>query len=214
MLFEDQRTLPGAKFPAGRFDTLIMETTRGHTERPVGKGRGAEISRLIASINETIKRGGSFLIPVFALGRMQEILAVVHDARKFDRLVDCPIYASGLGLDLADYFDEITRKTRQLNFNRSVIKELKLRPLPRQLKPGEDPKQNALYIVSSGMWSSARPATRSPPGSPAARSTPSASSATATPTRPAARCSRPSPAKTFFKAANVKTKLEGPRRKI
>ncbi|HTB80802.1 MAG TPA: MBL fold metallo-hydrolase [Opitutaceae bacterium] len=151
VLFEDQRTLPGAKFPAGHFDTLIMETTRGHTERPAGKSRGSEVARLIASINDTIQRGGSFLIPAFALGRLQEILAVVHDARKFGRLVDCPIFASGLGLDLADYFDEITRKTRQLNFSRSIIKELKLRPLPRKLNAGEDPQQNALYIVSSGM---------------------------------------------------------------
>jgi len=151
VLFDDQRTLPGAKFPAGHFDTLITETTRGDTDRPAEKSRAAEMARLIASINDTIRRGGSFLIPAFALGRLQEILAIVHDARKFGRLVDCPIFASGLGLDLVDYFDEITRKTRQLNFTRSIVKELKLRPLPRKLNPGEDPQQNALYIVSSGM---------------------------------------------------------------
>ena len=110
-----------------------------------------EISRLITSINDTIKRGGSFLIPVFALGRMQEILSVVHDARKFGRLVDCPIFASGLGMDLADYFDEISRKTRHITFNRSIIKDLRIKPTPRKLTPGEDPQQNALYIISSGM---------------------------------------------------------------
>ena len=33
VLFENQRTLPGAKFPSGHFDTLVMETTRGTTER-------------------------------------------------------------------------------------------------------------------------------------------------------------------------------------
>ena len=32
------RTLTGAKFPAGHFDTLVMETTRGITERPAGTG--------------------------------------------------------------------------------------------------------------------------------------------------------------------------------
>src|SRR5450432_952995 len=32
VLFTDQRTLKGAKFPAGHFDTLITETTRGNTE--------------------------------------------------------------------------------------------------------------------------------------------------------------------------------------
>lgn len=151
VLFENQRTLTGAKFPAGHFDTLITETTRGITERPLGKERVNEVARLIASINDTIQRGGSFLLPVFALGRMQEILAIVHDARKFGRLVECPIYASGLGMDLADYFDEITRKTKSLQFNRGIIKDLKLRPTPRKLNPGEDPQQNALFIVSSGM---------------------------------------------------------------
>jgi Cft2 family RNA processing exonuclease len=110
-----------------------------------------EVERLITAINDTIQRGGSFLLPVFALGRMQEVLSIFHDARKFGRLVPCPIYASGLGLDLADYFDEIARKTKHVNFSRTILKELKLIPLPRALKPGEDPKQNALYVISSGM---------------------------------------------------------------
>jgi Cft2 family RNA processing exonuclease len=151
VLFENQRTLNGAKFPAGHFDTIIMETTRGTTERPLGKERVNEVARLIESINDTIQRGGSFLIPVFALGRMQEVLAIIHDARKFGRLVECPIFASGLGMDLADYFDEITRKTKHVNFNRGIIKELKIKPTPRKLNAGEDPGQNALYIISSGM---------------------------------------------------------------
>ena len=151
VLFENQRTLPGAKFPAGHFDTLVIETTRGLTERQPDKTRGAEMARLVESINDTIRRGGSFLIPVFALGRMQEVLSIIHDARKFRRLVDCPIYGSGLGMDLVDYFDEISRKTKHIQFNRGIVKELKMRPLPRTLKPGVDPKQNALYIISSGM---------------------------------------------------------------
>ena len=151
VLFDNQRTLPGAKFPAGHFDTLVTETTRGQTERQPEKSRGAEMARLVESINDTIRRGGSFLIPVFALGRMQEILSIIHDARRFRRLVECPIYASGLGMDLVDYFDEISRKTKHFQFNRGIVKELKIRPLPRVLRGGEDPKQNALYIVSSGM---------------------------------------------------------------
>jgi Cft2 family RNA processing exonuclease len=151
VLFENQRTLVGAKFPAGHFDTIIMETTRGLTERPVGKERVNEVARLISSISDTIQRGGSFLIPVFALGRMQEILSIIHDARKFGKMVECPIYASGLGMDIADYFDEITRKTKHVNFSRNVIKELKIKPTPRKLNAGEDPQQNALYVISSGM---------------------------------------------------------------
>jgi len=151
VLFESQRTLAGAKFPTGHFDTVVMETTRGSTERPVGKERINEIGRLIQAINDTIQRGGSILIPVFALGRMQELFAILHDARKFGRLVECPIYAGGLGMDLADYFDEISRKTKHVQFNRQILKDLKLQPTPRKLTAGEDPQQNALYVVSSGM---------------------------------------------------------------
>jgi Cft2 family RNA processing exonuclease len=151
VLFENQRTLAGAKFPLGHFDTLVMETTRGTTERPAGKERLNEVNRLITCINDTIQRGGSMLLPIFALGRMQEIFSVLHDARKFGRLVDCPIYAGGLGVDLSDYFDEIARKTKHVQFSRSILKDLKVKPTPRQLKAGEDPGQNALYVVSSGM---------------------------------------------------------------
>jgi len=151
VLFADQRTVPGARFPAGHFDTLVTESTRGDTDRPADKSRGAEMARLVASINDTIQKGGSFLIPVFALGRMQEILSIIHDARRFRRLVECPIFGSGLGLDLVDYFDEICRKTKHVQFHRSIVKDLHIRPLPRKLNPGEDPGQNALYVVSSGM---------------------------------------------------------------
>ncbi len=151
VLFENQRTLAGAKFPAGHFDTLIMETTRGITERPAGKERLNEVNRLVTTINDTIQRGGSMLLPVFALGRMQEIFAILHDARKFGKLVPCPIYTGGLGVDLADYFDEIARKTKHVQFSRNILKDLQVKPTPRKLVPGEEPAQKAIYIVSSGM---------------------------------------------------------------
>jgi Cft2 family RNA processing exonuclease len=54
-------------------------------------------------------------------------------------------------MDLADYFDEISRKTKHVNFNRNIIKDLKIKPTPRKLVAGQDPEQNALYIISSGM---------------------------------------------------------------
>lgn len=151
VLFDDQRTVPGAKFPAGHFDTLVIETTRGATMRQEGRERASEFARLVSSINDTIQRGGSFLIPVFALGRMQELLTVFHDARKFGKLIDCPIVAGGLGLDLVDYFDDIARKTKHIHFNRAIVKDLKVKPTPRKLEPGREPGEPALYVVSSGM---------------------------------------------------------------
>lgn len=151
VLFEHLRTLKGAHFPIGHFDTLIIETTRGMTERAYGKERVHEIARLIDSINDTIARGGSFLLPVFALGRMQELLAVFHDARRFGRLIECPIFAGGLGIGLSELFDEVSRKTKDVQFDRRILHDLKLRKLPKKLTPGQEPHPKGLYIVSSGM---------------------------------------------------------------
>lgn len=151
VLFQVQRILPGAKFPTGKLDTLVTETTHGATEKPRGITRSKEMIRLVETINATIQRGGSVLIPVFALGRMQEVMAILHDARKFDRLVECAIFVSGLGLDIADYFDQISKKTGLVHFTRSILKELKVKKSPRDLKPGKEPPVQGIYVVSSGM---------------------------------------------------------------
>lgn len=151
VLFEAQRTLGAAKFPHRHFDTLVMETTRGDTERTAGTSRSSEVVRLVQAINDTLHRGGSVLVPVFALGRMQEVLALLHDAKKFGKLVDAPIFASGLGMDLCDYFDEIARKTGLVHFTRTILKDLKVRKTPRDLMPGKPPPEQGIYVVSSGM---------------------------------------------------------------
>ena len=151
VLFDSQRTTPGARFPGGHFDTLVVETTRGATERAPGRGREQELDRLLRTLNHTIERGGSVLLPVFALGRHQELMTVLHDARKLGRLVRCPVYSTGLGMDLCDYFDDIAKKTRHVNFSRAVLKALKVQPPPRNLVPGVDPRQNGIYLLSSGM---------------------------------------------------------------
>ncbi len=151
VLFNVQRILDGAKFPKDRFDTLVTETTRGASERTPGHSRSKEMLRLIATINAAIERGGSVLIPVFALGRMQEVMAILHDARKFHRLVEAPIFGSGLGMDISDYFDDICKKTGLVHFTRSILKELRVKKMPRDLVAGKEPGVQGIYVVSSGM---------------------------------------------------------------
>lgn len=151
VLFNEQRILDGAKFPRGHFDTVVTETTRGRTPAIPGKSRAEEVDRLIHTLNNVIHRGGSVLIPVFALGRTQEILTILNDARRSGQLADCPVFGGGLGLDLADYLDQIARKTGLVKFNRSVLKQLHLRPIPRRLKTGKEPGEKGIFVLSSGM---------------------------------------------------------------
>lgn len=151
ILFTLQRTLDGAQLPQLHYDTLIMETTRGGTERDPDHSREDEIARMLEWIPETIDRGGSVLLPVFALGRMQEVLKILHEAKMEDRLPDVPIFASGLGMALVDYFDAITRKTGLVQFQRKILQDLKVRKLKKELTPGKSPSPPAIYVLSSGM---------------------------------------------------------------
>lgn len=151
VLFEEQCILPGAKFPEGPFDTLIMETTRGASPRDTSNTRTSEVERLVATINHTLDRNGSCLIPVFALGRMQEILGILHKAKSLGQLKDSPIYCTGLGMDLIDYFENIAKKTGLIHFRKRMVKELKVKILKQEIRPGEDLAEKGIYLLSSGM---------------------------------------------------------------
>lgn len=151
VLFADLITLMGARFPQEQFDTVVTETTRGARARPAGQTRESEGARFIESIAKTLSGGGSVLLPVFALGRLQEVLAMMLQARKEKKLPQSLIFATGLGLDLVDYYDTLSQQNPSIRFRRKILQELNVQPLRQQLKPGREPGQRGLYILSSGM---------------------------------------------------------------
>src|SRR5215831_1461260 len=75
--FHDQTILKAARFEDVKADVLLMETTRGNRAVPPGFTRRSEIERLTEAIQRVLRRKGSVLIPTFALGRTQEILALL-----------------------------------------------------------------------------------------------------------------------------------------
>ncbi len=151
VLFDQQNTLPGAQLPSGPFDVLVLETTRGLTERPQGKTRATETERLLKKIVEILDRGGSCLIPVFALGRMQEMLKLLSKSLRDGTLPRSSVFVTGLGLDLANHFDQIRQKTGLIDFDIEVIEEMGAGPLEPNLVPGRNPTKRGIYLVSSGM---------------------------------------------------------------
>lgn len=151
VLFEAQRTLPGAHLPSGPIDTLVLETTHGAKKPVSGRSRGGEVDRLIEQTAAILERGGSCLLPVFALGRMQEIFKIIHEARNYGQLPKTPIYATGLGMDLCNYFDKIRRRTQLIDFDAQILERMRVAPPEPQMRPGRDLAKKGLYIVSSGM---------------------------------------------------------------
>lgn len=161
VLFQDQETVAAATFPEGRFDTLVTETTHGATPTQADCARDDEIERLLDTINSTLAHNGSVLIPAFAFGRMQEILVMLNDARRRKKLAKAPVYCSGLGVELADYFDQMSRKAGFVNFRRQVMHDLEVKPLrDKYVEPGTDLPEKGIYVLSSGMLVENTPAWR------------------------------------------------------
>ncbi len=147
--FADTPMLDGARFPSGKVDTLILETTRGTTTREPRTDRESEGRRLLQCLRRTLEGGGSVLIPVFALGRMQELLTLLRHAFAGRMVPDCPVYVSGLGLDLLNGFEQIAKDNRSLRVRRRFLRDTGARKLPPDHRPGSEGP--AIYLLSSGM---------------------------------------------------------------
>jgi len=151
VLFTAQSTLPGAKMPTGKIDTLITETTRGARAANASINRKSEVDRFIAKVGEILERDGSCLIPVFALGRMQEMFKILYEARRSARLPKSQIHAAGLGMDICNYFDKIRKRTHLIDFDISMLEKMKVRSIDLNMRAGRDLPRKGIYLVSSGM---------------------------------------------------------------
>src|SRR5437588_5154489 len=89
-----------------------MECTRGDTPVPATWSRKSEEERLIHAIENAFTRGGCVLIPVFALGKTQELLAILYKFRRQNRL-NCPIYIGGLSSKLCEIYDRRAQMSRR-----------------------------------------------------------------------------------------------------
>ncbi len=80
-----------------RADVLIMESTYGNRTHPPYAGEEAELKRIII---ETYQRGGSVLIPAFAVGRTQQIVFALHQMADRGDIPHLPIFVdSPLAID-------------------------------------------------------------------------------------------------------------------
>lgn len=94
---EQDRHLVAAEVPnkasVGKIDLLIAESTFGISNAPP---RAERETGLLKSVTNILNRGGKVLMPVFALGRAQELLLILEDHwSKHPELQKYPIYYTG-----------------------------------------------------------------------------------------------------------------------
>jgi len=148
---EDQTLIPGAELPEGPVDVLLLETTRGDSPTPEGWTRAAEERRFVEALGIALRRGGAVLVPVFALGKTQEILAILHRARQAGTLPECPLYIGGLGTKFTIEHDELSHHTPRLAPGLDLLKTVRPFTLAGDEAARTPVDRPRIYAVSSGM---------------------------------------------------------------
>ena len=118
----DQKTVPGMSMShlPKRVDVMVMESTYGNRQH---KDRAKEEKQLVSDIAKVIEAGGKVLIPVFAIGRAQEVILILKEAMQRGEM-ECPVWVAGMARDVNDIYSDFPGEL--------------LSSLQRKAKRGED----------------------------------------------------------------------------
>jgi metallo-beta-lactamase family protein len=86
-------------------DYLVVESTYGNRVHPPEH----TFEEVCGIINETAKRGGSLVVPAFALGRTQTLLYVIRELKAKQMIPDLPVYVdSPMAIHVSELFGKYT----------------------------------------------------------------------------------------------------------
>lgn len=147
-------------------DYLVMESTYGNRLHIRNDEKAQEFLRIVS---ETLDKGGTVVIPSFAVGRTQEILYELnrlkedsHDEefyREYETLMRVPVYvdsplaisATEVFEDNMDLFDEETKKIMQSGDNPLEFPGLKFTKTADESKELNESNESSIIISASGM---------------------------------------------------------------
>src|SRR5947199_1190823 len=149
--FDDQTIMQAAVFPEEKPDVLIMECTRGDHAKSEGWTRPSEERRLAEALTAAFERDACVLIPVFALGKTQEILAMLYKFRRQRLLPEFPIYIGGLSSKFTDIYDRRTHTTRRQLPRLKLMREVAPFILNDETVRDTAERGGRVYVLSSAM---------------------------------------------------------------
>jgi Cft2 family RNA processing exonuclease len=145
-----QTILKGATLPSTKVNTLILECTYGATDSSSLNTWEKEVELLVSSLNKVINNGGSVLLPVFSIGKLQEMLATVHLQMQRGKLTKVDIYAAGIGKKINRVYD-YNRYTVNRNEKELILHDINQKDL-YEINSTEDLfKYPSIVLASSGM---------------------------------------------------------------
>lgn len=148
---QPQSIIPGGEYPSST-DVLILETTLGADEEAEKTSRPEEFEKFRDTLSRVLERGGTALIPVFVMGRAQEMLAMLYRLKQEGSIPeDVPIYTAGSMRAIAGLYDDTRKTTPRLDETFQVFDvEQERVPYSSEAKR-EVLKGPGILVASSGM---------------------------------------------------------------
>lgn len=146
-----QTIIPGGTYPDST-DVLVLESTLGADEEAAQTSRPEEVEKFRETLSRVLDRGGTALIPVFVMGRAQEMLALLGKLKREGSIpMDVPIYTAGSMRSISDLYDQTRTTTPRLDPEFQVFGvEQERVPYPEEAKR-EILSGPGIMVVSSGM---------------------------------------------------------------
>ncbi len=146
-----QTLLKPASLPDSDIDVLIIETTRGSQPTDRTKTRHQVSEDFLAAINATFSRGGCVMVPIFAMGKTQEILTLLFDAKNEGRIPDETHYIGGLGRNFSLIYDRQSGHSDRLRQNLHLLNDISPEVFDVKKAERTTPKRGQIYLLPSGM---------------------------------------------------------------
>lgn len=146
----EQEIMNGAILPDGKIDVLITESTYAGMASQTHRTWATETKRLASSINKIVSNGGSVLIPVFALGKTQEILMTIYNMIRAGLIADTPLFAGGISKKISRRYDHNRYKVKR-NYVDTELSDIPFTDLFETDVLTEMRKKSVIALASSGM---------------------------------------------------------------
>jgi len=124
-----------------KVDTLIMESTYSYKEHP---NRKQEEAKFIQKVDEALSRNEKVLVPVFAVGRTQEVLLILEKYTK-------KIALDGMGKIASEIIADYGARIRDPKRLRKILKQVKFIRTATERKDAI--KKYPLIVSTAGMLS-------------------------------------------------------------
>ena len=135
-------------------DYVVVESTYGNRKHPATSAQ----DELAAIITSTAKRGGSVVVPAFAVGRAQLLLYHLYRLKQERRIPDLPIFLdSPMAIDASDIFRAHAKDHRLSPLEaRDVCAIARQTPTGAESKVIDQSRVPSVIVSASGMASGGR----------------------------------------------------------